>query len=288
MPELRARFSPALTVLMPLKAYHDRYLEQSLASLVGQTCETWRLVVIVEPADAEGLGEVLRPWLGDDRLSIAVNEGVRLAGAINTGVRHAVTDFVALLLADDLWAPDAVEVLSDHIRRFPAADFFHSARRIIDDEGIAISSVHGARVDVTLDDFAQGAPVKHLLCWRRDYALALGGLDERSRSVGPDDLDFPWTMAEHGARFTAIDACLYIYRDHRRIERLTTHLPLAVHVGELRRIFRKHGLRRRDTNKRISEAKQTYLKQCLYRSALDRRGDVSLSRRASPWRDTYQ
>ena len=86
--------------------------------------------------------------------------------------------------------------------------------------------------------------MKHLLCWRKELALSFGGMDESLNNVGPDDYDFPWTMAEHGARFQAIPEALYLYRDHRDAERLTTHLPLSVHLKEIRRIMRKHGASR--------------------------------------------
>ena len=204
-------------------------------------------------------------------------------------MRHAVTEFVGILFGDDLWAPDAVSVLEREVGAHPEADFFHSARRVIDDAGRPISSVHPARHDVTLSDFDRRAPVKHLLCWRRTLGLEVGGMDEASRSVGPDDLDFPWTMAEHGATFRAIDECLYVYRDHRTHERLTTHLPRTVHVAELARIFRKHGLSRVRSRRRIWDARRGYLRQCLYRSEVHRLIRQRFGGRPrSGWRLTYR
>jgi teichuronic acid biosynthesis glycosyltransferase TuaG len=278
----------ALTALMPLKAYDPGYLEEALCSLVAQTCPVWRLLIITEPADTPPLSETLEGWLTDVRVSVVSNQGVRLAGAINTGMLHATTEFVALLFADDLWAPEATEVLTRNIHSRPGVDFFHTSRRIIDDHGVAISSVHPARHGVTLNDFIEGSPVKHLLCWRRSMGLDIGGLDERSLSVGPDDMDFTWTMAEHGAVFHAIDDCLYVYRDHRQVYRLTTHLPLQVHVKELERIYRKHGLPERIVRQRIEDARRSYLRQCLYRSRLHELWHTRLSRTARPWRETYR
>ena len=87
-------------------------------------------------------------------MQVIENEGRKLAGAFNTGMRHADTEFVAILLADDLWAPDTVAVLEREIATRPDVDFFHSARRAIDSDGTSISSVHPARSDVTVDEFA--------------------------------------------------------------------------------------------------------------------------------------
>ncbi len=141
-------------------------------------------------------------------------------------MRAARTEFVSILLGDDLWAEDAVEVLERNLATRPDVDFFHSARRIIDDHGAPISGVAPPVEDVSREHFLTGAPVKHLLCWRRELGLSIGGIDESLNSVGPDDYDFPWSMAEAGARFGAVPECLYVYRDHRSGFRLTTHLSL--------------------------------------------------------------
>jgi glycosyltransferase involved in cell wall biosynthesis len=226
--------------------------------------------VIVEPEDRPTFRAVLAAELADDRVSLVANEGRKLAGAINTGIRRATTDFVAILLGDDMWDPSAVEVLSSAIAAHPDVDFLHSARRAIDDHGRPCSGIMPPRHDVRPEQFVHGSAVKHLLCFRRAKALAVGGLDESLNSVGPDDYDFPWTMAEAGARFRPLEDCLYLYRDHRQAYRLTTHLPLSVHTRELARILRKHGVGWWPMLRRIRAARRSYLKQCLYRNRLHR------------------
>jgi O-antigen biosynthesis protein len=279
---------PRLTALLPVKAFHRSYLEQAVASVLAQTSPHWRLLVIAEPEVLADVAQVLDPMLDDGRVRLIASEGRRLAGALNTGICAADTAFVAIILGDDLWAPEAVAVLSSHIERFPDIDFFHSGRLFVDEHDRPLGPPHPPRDSFALDDFARGSPVKHLLCWRRDTALAIGGMDETLESVGPDDYDFPWSMAEAGARFMAIPACLYRYRDHRASFRLTTHLPRRVHVRALRRILRKHGVGRLRTEWRIMAARRTYLRQCLYRSRLDRwlKARVGFDLRRG-WREPY-
>jgi GT2 family glycosyltransferase len=279
---------PSVTALMPVKAYHEPYLRDAVGSMVAQTCPDWRLLVIAENAGRAGLERLLDHHLDDPRVELIVNEGRKLAGAFNTGMRRAQTEYVAILLGDDAWAPEAVEVLGAAAAASPATDFFHSARRIVDGRGRLISSVHPARSDVSPDDFARFSPVKHLLCWRREAGLAIGGMDESLDSVGVDDFDFPWSLAEHGARFTAVPECLYVYRDHRESFRLTTHLPLSHHKRELARIMRKHGVPDATVRDAIAEAERSYLRQCLYRSRLDRW--LKAHRGHDPrdgWRESY-
>ncbi len=275
-------------MLLPVKRFHAGYLRQAVASVLGQTSGAWRLVVVTERRVAGALVAALGPTLDDRRIGVVLNEGRRMAGALNTGMRHAETDFVAILLGDDLWAPEAVEVLGRRLAASPKADFLHSSRRYVDDHGRPISGVVPGRDAVRLEDFAAGTPVKHLLCWRRELALSFGGMDE-SLEIGPDDLDFPWTMAEHGASFAAVPECLYVYRDHRSAYRLTTHLPRRRQTRQLARILRKHGLDEATLRRRVRDAQRSYLRQALYATSLERslrRVTGADPRRA--WRETYR
>ncbi|HEY3727613.1 MAG TPA: glycosyltransferase [Solirubrobacteraceae bacterium] len=278
-----------LSVLMPVHAHRPEYLAAAISSLLSQSSPEWELLMVAEPGNIGALEQELDRTLVDPRIGLIANEGRKLAGALNTAMRHAIGSFAATLHADDLWAPDAVTVLRRYIRAHPAADFFHSGRRYVDERGRSISCVYPPPPDVRMADFWRGSPVKHLLCWRREMALAIGGMDETLNSVGPDDFDFPWTMAEHGARFVAVPECLYIYRDHRECFRLTTHLPRRTHERELRRILTKHGMPEVLVSDRVAAARATYLRQCLYSTAFEARLRSLLRiERRDGWRERYQ
>jgi glycosyltransferase involved in cell wall biosynthesis len=253
-----------------------------------QTSPHWVLKVIVERADKGKFEGVLKHALQDPRIALVTNRGRKLAGAINSGMSAASTDFVAILLADDVWSPQAIEVLSGAIERHPGSDFFHSSRRFIDETGAFISAVYRSRQNVTLVDFKTRTPIKHLLCWRRSLALQCGGLDESLNSVGPDDFDFPWTMAEHGAIFQSVDECLYYYREHDECFRLTTELPRSVHESEIRRILQKHGLANGEIATWIERGRSGFLQQCKYNSKWQR-WFYKLTNRTRPMqRPTYK
>lgn len=260
----------SLTVLMPVKHYHPVFLRKAVASVVCQTSSHWNLLVLIEPEDAARFEEILVTERQDARIHVVANQGRKLAGALNTGIRVAAAEFVTILLADDLLAADTVAVLLRAIASHPEVDFFHSARRYVDEEDRFCSSIYAPRPTVTVADFVRGSPVKHLLCWRRATALAIGGLDESLDSVGPDDFDFPWSMAEHGAVFHALPQCLYLYRDHRASYRLTTHLPLSVQQRGIKQIMRKHGVGRALIRQHLAVARRSYLRQCLFRSRVDK------------------
>jgi glycosyltransferase involved in cell wall biosynthesis len=279
----------SVTALLPLKHYHPGYLQEAIDSVFAQTSADWRLLVIVEAEDVVGFRALLADALRDRRVQLVANQGRKLAGAFNTGMRVAETEFVAILLGDDMWAPVAVATLQANIQSHPEVDFFHSGRRIIDGDGRALSSEYAPSDGFSADDFVWTSPVKHLLCWRRAKALEFGGMDESLNGVGPDDYDFPWMMLEHDAVFRAIPECLYVYRDHRDAFRLTTHLPRSVHLDELRRVMRKHKVDATLIEQRLRSAKREYLRECLYRNPLDRWLKRRLGFDArSGWRQTYR
>jgi glycosyltransferase involved in cell wall biosynthesis len=261
---------PLVTALMPVGPYHEDWLREAVASVMEQTSPDWRLIIIAEKRVRPQLASVLSRELADPRIELIAKEGRQIGGSYNTGMRRAETEFVAILMGDDVWSRDAVEVLTRHIKASPGIDFFHSARRFMDGEGRPISSVMPSHTEVSVEDFFVRSPVKHLLCWRREKGLAIRGMDESLKSVGVDDYDFPWSMAEHGASFQAIPDCLYVFRDHRDHFRLTTHLPLSQHKRELGRILRKHGADEATIAERVAAAEESFLRQCLYRSRFDR------------------
>lgn len=280
---------PFLTALMPLKNYHLSHLRKAVDSIINQTSPRWRLLIIVEKDELDFFKTILAEALADFRIKVIENEGRKLSGAFNSGMRHAQTQFVAILLADDMWTSDAVAVLGRHINEFPSIDFFHSSRRYVDENDLPISSIYPSKPDFRIEEFFTAPPVKHLLCWRKSKALAFGGMDESLNSVGPDDYDFPWSMAEHGATFKAIKECLYLYREHLDAYRLTTHLPLSVHQREIARIMKKHGAGASTIRIRLSQARSGYLRQCLYRSRFDQwvKLKLGLDLRRRWWRPEY-
>src|SRR6266513_2292024 len=133
---------PLITVIMPLRYYHPDFFKKSVQSIIQQSCPDWKLLVVVEENDFAKLTALFEEQFSDTRVDIIVNQGWRFPGAINTGMKNAKTDFVAILLADDMWSGNAVEILNKYIAEFPKINFFHSSRIIIDENDRPISPIY--------------------------------------------------------------------------------------------------------------------------------------------------
>jgi hypothetical protein len=87
----------------------------------------------------------------------------------------------------------------------------------------------------------------------------------------------------------AVQEPLYIFRNHKESFRLTTHLPLSVHIAKTRKMFRKHKVLEKLIRKKIQEARRSYLKQCLYNNEFDWLIKESLGFSARKgWREKYK
>lgn len=261
-----------VTILMPCKDPRASFFREALGSVLAQTSPAWRLLVVDDHSTSFDTLAVLRELRGllDLRIRVLESGGRLITGALNTGMRQATTPYVCTLHCDDLLDRKAVEVLNEHIRRYPHTDYFHSARVYIDGDGHPLSGVRLPVESFTLSDFKHRGLVKPLHCWRVRAARAVGGMDESLGLHGADDYDFPWRMAEADSSFRSIPDCLYYYRDHREHVRLTIHVPLDVQVNELTRIWRKHGLTDREISREIDRRADGYLKQALYSSYADK------------------
>jgi hypothetical protein len=259
-----------ITVFIPIKHYHERFLREAVASVRQQTSPAWTLLLLVDEARFPEFEALLPDALADPRVRLVARHGRLLAGAYNSAMRAADTEFITVLLGDDMLAEPAIETVARHIASDPRADVFYTGRVFVDAEGRRISSDYAPVTPITHERFLEGSPIKHLFCWRVSVGLGCGGVDETLNNFGSDDWDFPWTMFDHGAVFHAVDAPLYRFRDHREGYRLTTHVPRSVQRRELARILGKHGVSKRDIPRLVRYATRTYLQQSLFRNRLHR------------------
>jgi glycosyltransferase involved in cell wall biosynthesis len=282
--------APLVTVLLTCRNSHPRFLLLALRSVLRQSSARWRLLVIDDASEQADTLAVFRRLerVRDPRVRIVRSRSRHVTGALNEGMREATTPCVCVLHSDDVLVETAIATLNAAIEANPHVHYFHSARQVIDERGRALSRIYPARELCSAADFLGTPPVKALHCWRVEAALSIGGMDETLGLHGGDDYDFPWCMAEAGFRFCAIPDCLYLFRDHRAHERLTTHVPLDVQIAHLRTMFAKHGLDEDAITGQVEWRRRSYLREALFATWADRRAkELSGFDPRSGWRFSY-
>lgn len=123
---------PTVTVVMPL--YNtERYVEQAIASVLAQTYEDFELIVVDDGSTDESVERVRR--CRDPRIRLIHQDNRGLAGARNSGIRHARGRYIALLDADDAWRPDKLALHVAHLDNRPTVGVSYSQSAFMDDDG---------------------------------------------------------------------------------------------------------------------------------------------------------
>ena len=129
----------AIGIAVPYFSRAD-YLQEALASLVGQTDRDWTAVVIDDCSPEPGAEEVVAA-LGDSRVRYVRNPAnLGLAGNFNRCLTETGADIVAIFHADDVLEPNYVAIIRAAHAAAPHAALVAPMARAIDASGRAIDT----------------------------------------------------------------------------------------------------------------------------------------------------
>lgn len=192
-----------ISVVIP--AYNSaRFLPRCLQSVFAQTL-TPEEVIVVDDGSTDNTAK-LAEQLGA-KVIICSNSGP--SAARNTGIQNAGCEWIALLDADDLWAPNKLERQALCIR--PDTVLVYTGIREFDDNGIreerpAIDAVSAKRVLRYRNPITPSTVLV-----RRDAVVRDGGFREDIRAC--EDWEM-WVRLQHLGQFEAISDPLtdyYVY-----------------------------------------------------------------------------
>jgi glycosyltransferase involved in cell wall biosynthesis len=115
---------PKVSVIMP--AYNTAHLiAGALESVFAQTFRDFETVVVNDGSpDTPELEKVLAPYQA--KIVYIKQQNKRAAGARNTAIRQAKTEFVAFLDSDDTWTPDHLESQMKLFQQDPTLDMVYA------------------------------------------------------------------------------------------------------------------------------------------------------------------
>jgi len=183
--------APRVTVVIPVYNVCS-YLEATLVSLEQQSFQAFEAIV-VDDGSTDDSAQVAQVFCQRDaRFRLIAKPNGGLSSARNFGIRHAQTDYIAMLDGDDLYEPKKLENHVNWLDRDASIGVVYSASKTIRDDGkLTMLTLSGKPI---LSD-----PLLALLCknfvghgsnavFRRSLIGQVGGFDETLRSS--EDLDF--------------------------------------------------------------------------------------------------
>lgn len=208
------------TVVIP--AYNPgRFLRRALKSVLAQTYEGWRLLV-VDDGSTEDVSRHFPPDLDAGRLQLVRHpSNLGQSAALNTALARVETPFLAQLDADDWFLPKTLERLHRYLQAAPPDVALVSANmKIVFSDGRRPAHRRGAPYS---DPYA--FLLSNRSVWPRFYRTAalkaVGGwpLDDPYGGRYLEDKQVLFGLIER-YRFGWVDETLYVHRRHGRNQTL--------------------------------------------------------------------
>lgn len=109
----------------------ERYIAKTIRSVLSQTYTEFELIIVDDESPDRSI-EICQQF-NDPRIKIVHQRNRGLAGARNTGIRHAQGNYIALLDSDDLWLPEKLEKHVQHLEQSPQVGISFSRSAFIDE-----------------------------------------------------------------------------------------------------------------------------------------------------------
>ena len=106
---MQTETAPLVSVIIPT---HNsaRFIAQAVDGVLAQTYKHYE-VIVVDDGSSDNTGDVLQQFAGHIRYHRQDNRGP--AAARNAGIKIAQGEFVCFLDADDVWAPNKLELQTE-------------------------------------------------------------------------------------------------------------------------------------------------------------------------------
>ena len=129
---MKVKSIPVVSVVIPMYNV-DKYIEQSINSVLKQTYHHFELILVDDGSTDNTLHRVNE--FDDPRIRVINQANRGLSGARNTGIDAARGGYVALLDADDYWAPTKLAKHIKHLNANPKVGISYCPSLFISEEG---------------------------------------------------------------------------------------------------------------------------------------------------------
>lgn len=123
---------PMISVVVPMFNV-EKYIEQSIQSVLAQTYHNFELILVDDGCSDNTLKLVKQ--FDDHRIRLIQQQNRGLSGARNTGIEASRGFYIAMLDADDYWAPEKLAKHLHHLNTNPDVGVSYCPSLFVDEEG---------------------------------------------------------------------------------------------------------------------------------------------------------
>ena len=194
----------------------ERYLSQAINSILGQAFRDFELLLLDNGSDSKALTIAFDAAEKDARVSVVKGHPQGLVHGLNIGLQTARGEFVAILDADDVAAPDRFAKQVSFLDAHPECCAVGSHAMRIDPDGLPINywlvPQNHAEIDSLLMTGLGGGMLHPSVMMRAAALRKIGGYREKFE-WGAEDYDVFLRLAEIG-KLANLPEVLLQYRLH--------------------------------------------------------------------------
>lgn len=203
---------PKISLLIPVHNTPERFLDEMLASVAGQTYDHWELCLVDGCSTEPGTLTVLKKWEArEPRFRIErLEENLGIAENTNRALDMAQGDFIACVDHDDVLAPFALYELAKAMSTFPDGEIFYSDEDRLSPERKRHAPFFKPEWSpALLQSFMY---LGHLTAYRPDLVKRVGRF--RKEYDLSQDYDFALRATEIAREVRHVPSVLYHWREH--------------------------------------------------------------------------
>jgi glycosyltransferase involved in cell wall biosynthesis len=204
--------TPKISIVIPV--YNsEKYLNEAIESILAQTFKDFELILIND-GSTDRTEEIIKSYMSDPRVVYEKNVSNKgIVFSLNRGIELARAEIIARMDADDVAAPERLELQYDFLRQNPEIVLVGSNVELIDSEGRSL----GKRSVITGPEnirrvFFYYGPHRHpTTMFRKEAVESIGGYRDY---LVCQDIDLYFRLILSGMKTDNLPAVLLKYRVH--------------------------------------------------------------------------
>jgi glycosyltransferase involved in cell wall biosynthesis len=235
---------PLVSIIMP--AYNaEKYIEESIQSVVNQTCKNWELIIVDDGSTDHTSINIKKHTELDERIFYYYQKNSKQGRARNYGISKAKGKYIAFLDADDIWFANKLDHQLDSIQEekvelvFSDAIVFNNLNEI--DFSKTLKSYKGfCSPENGIDLFLEKNQIPILTVLITKNALEkVNFFTEKLEIQNLEDYHLWLKLLFSGVSFFGADTALAGYREHEASVSIKD-----IHTGEKKLIYLLKDLRK--------------------------------------------
>ncbi len=115
-----------ISVIIPVYN-NEKYIESAIKSVIKQTYKTWELLIVDDVSTDRTVKKIKKYLKKDSRIRLIkhkINKG--RAGALNTGIKNSMGDFICFLDSDDIYLKNKLKKQIEFLNKNKKIDMVYS------------------------------------------------------------------------------------------------------------------------------------------------------------------